>query len=300
MNVSSNNTIVFILTTIFLLAAAVSYRFYFPASYDFSLTMEGKNYFLNKPDEKYLLPQELEEISGLSYYKDNQVICVQDENGEIFIYDLAKKSVVRTEKFGDDDDYEGVEFINDTVYILNSEGEITYFPLFDEGIGPVKTADTPLSHKNDTEGLGYNPGASSLLIATKEEGNYGDMKREDNAVYQVNTENFAFAAKPLAIVDKKEIEELLEEKDVSKKKHLPARPSGIFKDPATKNLLILCSAGKILLVYDEKGKLKDVVPLDADIFEQPEGITKTTNGAILIASEGDGEKGYLLRFDPKK
>ena len=37
-------------------------------------------YQLNAPAETYKLPKELNEVSGLSYYKDDKLLCVEDED----------------------------------------------------------------------------------------------------------------------------------------------------------------------------------------------------------------------------
>ncbi|MBU4257070.1 hypothetical protein KKC04_01515, partial [Patescibacteria group bacterium] len=37
------------------------------------------------------LPSTLHEISGISYFDKNIIICEQDELGDIFFYDLKKK-----------------------------------------------------------------------------------------------------------------------------------------------------------------------------------------------------------------
>ena len=44
------------------------------------------------------MPQNLKEISGLSFYKDNQLACVNDEKGTVFIYDLASQEGYRNNR----------------------------------------------------------------------------------------------------------------------------------------------------------------------------------------------------------
>ncbi|UFH53120.1 hypothetical protein [Spirosoma sp. KNUC1025] len=52
-------------------------------------------YDLNAPDETYKLPKELEEVSGLSYYKENQLLCVQDEEAVAYVFDTKKRKLRR-------------------------------------------------------------------------------------------------------------------------------------------------------------------------------------------------------------
>ena len=50
-------------------------------------------YDLLTHDRVFKLPGRLEEISGLSYWKDNILLCVEDETGNLYLYD-HKKTVI--------------------------------------------------------------------------------------------------------------------------------------------------------------------------------------------------------------
>lgn len=294
MDVSSNKTIFFTLAIVFIVSAFFAYRYSNSGKGDSVpsvLRLGPLKYSLHRPSEKHELPEELTEISGLAHYKANQVICVQDEKGEIFIYDLHQKKVVRKEKFGKGGDYEGVEFIDGLVYVLNSKGQIYYFPLSENSIGKVKEIKTPLSGRNDTEGLGYDPALESLLIATKNTGKYEDSDIEENAVYLLDVKNHEFHPAPFIVVDENELE---------KKNIKSAKPSGVCSARATRQTLVLCSVGKCLLVYDDNQQLSHALPLDQDVFEQPEGIAILPDSTLLISSEGKSGPGYLLKFQPEK
>ena len=50
-----------------------------------------------------------------------------------------------------------------------------------------------------------------------------------------------------------------------------------------------------------KGNFKNAFPLDPSIYKQPEGITFTPWGDLLISNEkGDEDKATILIFKPKK
>jgi uncharacterized protein YjiK len=74
-------------------------------------------YDFENPSEKYIMPNKLKEISGLSYYKNNQLACVNDEEGKVFMYDFVKKEIVDKIPFGKDGDYEGIEVVGDEVFV---------------------------------------------------------------------------------------------------------------------------------------------------------------------------------------
>src|SRR5258706_3138032 len=50
-------------------------------------------YDLKNPETKWKLPKELAEISAITTYKKSKLLCVEDEDGKIFIYDLKKGDV---------------------------------------------------------------------------------------------------------------------------------------------------------------------------------------------------------------
>ena len=135
----------------------------------YKLKIDSHTYNLKDPSQRWDLPNELEEVSGLSYYSKNHLACIQDEDGFFYIYDLKKNEIVRKDQFGKKGDYEGVEVIKDTAYVLKSNGEIFYFHLKKKGIGEVKNIKTDLNKRNDAEGLGFHEGSNELLITCKEE-----------------------------------------------------------------------------------------------------------------------------------
>ena len=53
------------------------------------------SYTLSAPADRVTLPKRLREVSGLTYYKDNKLLCIQDEEAAVFVYDIARKQIVR-------------------------------------------------------------------------------------------------------------------------------------------------------------------------------------------------------------
>jgi uncharacterized protein YjiK len=66
-------------------------------------------------------------------------------------------------------------------------------------------------------------------------------------------------------------------------------------------LYILASVNKLLVIADKKGNVKNVYTLDPATFNQPEGITFTPSGTLIISNEkGDEDNATLLIFKPQK
>ena len=237
-------------------------------------------YQLSKPAENYTLPNTLKEISGLTYFKDGQLLCVQDEEAVVYVFDTKEKKVVKDFGFGGYGDFEGIEYINDEVYVLESNGDLFRFKPESTQIGKTKTE---LPKKTEVEGLGYDPKTKRLLIAVK-----NGKGSSDKAVYSFDLLNRA-VFKDMSLND-----EQLKAAGIDPKTY---QPSGIAVHPITGEWYIITSAGKRLVVTSRQAKIKYSEPLDPDLFRQPEGICFAPNGDLFIASEGKGKKGYILKFD---
>ena len=73
------------------------------------------------------------------------------------------------------------------------------------------------------------------------------------------------------------------EKSTDKKLHF--KPSAAAINPVINELYILASVNNLLVTADRKGNVKEVYNLDPKIFKQPEGITFTPTGDLLISNE---------------
>jgi uncharacterized protein YjiK len=251
-------------------------------------------YRLSEPDENYTLPKALEEVSGLTYYKNDQLLCVQDEEAVVHVFDTKKKKVVHDFGFGGFGDFEGIEYVNGEVYVLESNGNLFRFeppantdPIEMEVVRTVRRTRTDLPKKTEVEGLGYDPKTKRLLIAVKS----GGGPSSDKAVYSFDLLNKA-VFKDMSLND-----EQLDGAGINPKTY---KPSGIAVHPITGEWYILTSVGKRLLITNRQARILYSEPLDPKQFRQPEGICFAPNGDLFIASEGNGKKGYILKFGYKK
>ncbi len=258
----------------------------------YKVTVDNHTYLLNKPKQKWKLPDVLEEISGLSYFAKNQLACVQDEKGILFIYDLQEQKILNEYKFGKKGDYEGVEVVDGVAYVLKSNGHIYAFR---PGEDEVMKIETGLSAKNDAEGLGYLREKNALLVACKEKPGLEDEKlSKARAIYMVPLDPEQPTTRIL--IDNKSYNKAIAKKGLNEKAHKPFKPSGIAVHPDSGLLFVIASVGKLLLIIRQDGSIVDAVPLDPEIFKQPEGIAFSPDGTLYISSEGRGGKGYILQF----
>lgn len=238
-------------------------------------------YDFENPTEKYNLPNKLKEISGLSYYKKNQLVCVNDEEGKIFIYDIKDEKIVDKIPFGKDGDYEGVEVVGDEVFVLRSDGKLKGFKI---GEAFEREIDCSEPEVIEYEGLGYDQKSKYLLLVAKERTKDVDNKK---MIYAYDFDRKVLF-KHIAIPEE-------QVRDESNGKDF--KPSGIAVHPRTGQTFIIASNGKKLLILSEKGQKEALISLNPKIYRQPEGICFSPDGQLFISSEGKDGDGYILRFE---
>ena len=241
------------------------------------------SYDFENPTEKYDLPGKLKEISGLSYYKTNQLVCVNDEQGNIFIYDIKEKKIVDKIPFGKDGDYEGVEVVGDEVFVLKSNGKLKGFKI---GIAFEREIDCSEPEVLEYEGLGYDSKLKYLLLVAKERKKDVDDKK---MIYAYDFDR-KILFKHIAIPQ----EQVKDEANGT-----DFKPSGIAVHPKTGQTFIIASSGKKLLILSEKGQKEALISLNPTTYRQPEGICFSPDGDLFISSEGKDGDGYILRFVSK-
>ncbi len=254
-------------------------------------------YDLNKPSDKYFLPYVLSEISGLTMTPEGQLLTIEDETGKVFVYDLDKKDIDYGITFAKSGDYEGIEIVNGMVYVLRSDGDLYEFEFTKKKKVDARKIETPLGKDNDTEGLGYYPRKNQLFIACKEEGGI-DKKTKHKTVYAFDLDSREFKEEPKLEVSNKDLKEFLEkhiefEYDVER---LKFEPSAVAWHPIHERFYLLASVGKLLVVLTEDGEIESTYPISPQILNQPEGICFSPEGDMYISSEGEGDKGFILKF----
>ncbi len=266
----------------------------------FLVKPKGKaSYDLRNYQQKYFLPYALEEVSGLTYVSDGVLGCVQDEDGKLFLYDYRERKIVHTQKFWKPGDYEGLEVIDTRAYVVSSKGHIYRFNV--EGKADTKEINTPLGKKNNIEGLGMDAKTGKLLLVCKGESSYDKKEIKGQAAFVFDPETEKMEEKPFFSITKKQIKNFLEahKNNAYEENRINFKPSGIALHPIDDHFYILASTGKLLLVVDRSGQLLASYPISSGVLGQPEGICFSPKGDLFIASEGEGDKGYILKFEMK-
>ncbi|SDR66662.1 SdiA-regulated domain-containing protein [Christiangramia echinicola] len=244
---------------------------------------ESREYSVEK---MWVLPEILEEVSGINFFANDKLAAVQDEDGIIFIYDLAKGEIEREIDFGGNGDYEAISIKEKDAFILRSDGVI--FEVKDFLSSPqVTTYEPEIEHSVNFEGLCLSKKADKFLLLTKDE----DVKNGVKNVYSFNLKSKQF---------EKDIPYKLEtEKGIFKDYKGSFRPSEIEINPKTGEFYVLDAKHPRLLILNSTFQVLRLITFDEDEFEQPEGIGFDTEGRLYISNEAGDSDANILQVELK-
>jgi uncharacterized protein YjiK len=264
-------------------------------------------YDLSKPGRRISLPNGLAEVSGIAWYRKDTILCIQDEKARIYVTTLPGGKTAMHFDFWKDGDFEDLAVTGNAIFALRSDGKIFEIHDLFKDASDVTEYKTPLSSKNNTEGLAWDDISKSLLIACKDAASFGNTKPgHKKAIYRFDYESRQFIPEPAYFIDLRnpgdfsspDIFSSME--DIVKKNNIKTdfRPSGLSVHPLTGEIFVL--SGRLLAILNRSGKISNFSFLDPELFRQPEGICFSPAGELYISSEGRGGQGYILEFHATK
>jgi uncharacterized protein YjiK len=269
-------------------------------------------YALDKPTSTFTLPTELAEVSGLTISPDaEQLAALQDERGQLFFIHKKTGKATPALLFQNDGDFEGIEFVGDTLWAVKSNGRL--FKIWNWQKTPFDMTSFKIENlkkKDNIEGLGYDAVNKRLLLSQKGEKADGTWSRAIFAFDLTQQTPSVSKAFELSLTDfqtflngkkAKKYEKLTQDYVTAPQAGgLEFGPSGVAVQPETGNIYILSSINKVLVILNAKGKIIEMVKLDKTVFAQPEGITFDADGTLYISTEAkDGAAARVFVF-PKR
>ena len=258
-----------------------------------------------EPRKVCQMPEELFEISGLTDIDATTLACIQDEDGELYFYDVENCRVTETVTFAGAGDFEGVTRAGETMYVLRSDGTLYELTDLQAEAARVRKIETGVP-AGDNEGLAYDPRTQQLLIAPKAKYDDEDFEKDFRAVYAFDLGSGEMAAEPFLQLRIKDIEQFLAQQsglDLPRKKKndeidLKFEFSGLAVHPRNDRVYLLLGPDGLLLTVQRDGRPVAARSLDKDLLPQPEGITLLDDHTLVLSSEGkkDGT-GMIALFE---
>lgn len=254
------------------------------------------NYDIENISPKILeIDKELMEISGITFTKDDRLFAHGDEEADVYELDPSTGKIIKTFKLGAviaiKGDFEDIAAVNDKFYMTEANGKLYEFSEGGKGQSvEFKTYKTPLSAKNDVEGLCFDSETMSLLLACKELG--GADLGKDKAIYSFSLVDKTMNEKPRFVISQKEIKNNTEEGKFN--------PSGISRNPITGTFFVIAARGNTILELSKTGELLGQKNLPDNIHVQAEGIAFKTDGTLYISNEGRGKIPTIVVYEMKK
>ncbi len=239
-------------------------------------------------EKTWELPEILEEISAMAWLSKNQIACIQDEDGIIFIYDLEKEKITEEIKFGDAGDYEGLAISGNKAFVMRSDGRVFEVSNFRKENQKTTSFKTPFKAKNNMESLTIDATGNYLITVPKDKSLH---KKRFKGLYKISLTERKIIEKPFLQIDMK-AEGF--KKYRKKKLRKVFRPSDVVIHPKTEDFYILEGIKPKLLILDKKGTIKNIYKLDKKDFAQPEGIIFNPDGTLYISNEANGGTPTIL------
>ena len=259
----------------------------------------SQSYDLSHPLKKWVLPDELKEISGQAWIDKNHLLAIEDLHPTLYLLRLdSTMSIEKTSTFKDSSDkkfdLEDITIVDEVAYALWSHGKIYKITSWQNNPG-IQKFKTGLSKENNTEGLCYDPVSHNLLIACKNESDIEDEKKSTRSIFEFDLKANTLKMEPFLLIHKKDFEKLTSEK-------ILFFPSAIAVHPITHDIYILSTKdSKCMAQYSYTGELKSLQFFDKDVLPQPEGICFAPDGTMYISTEGrHGEQAAIFEFSYSK
>ncbi|MHA7871129.1 MAG: hypothetical protein ACX939_02145 [Hyphococcus sp.] len=237
----------------------------------------------------------LREISGLAIASDNSVYAHNDEHGIVYEVSLADGKAVKAFALGDPTtaaDFEGVAIDDGRVYLITSHGRLYEAPLgAHRARVKFNVYDTGAGDFCEVEGLtkADAPGAFLILCKTPRPGELENTL----AVFRWSLVDRAAVVAPWLALS---YADFLQTDDIR-----VFRPSAIEWRRDDNTLVILSARSLQLAVVDLADRSVEVRDLSPQFHVQPEGVTLTPDGALVIADEGAGRgPGRLSVYPPQR
>lgn len=230
-----------------------------------------------EPIARWVLPNSLNEVSGLVLTPDGRLFTHGDEKGIVTEIDYRRGVILKQFQVGSNlnEDFEGIAFAHGDFYLLASNGKLYQFKEgADRGQVSYTLHDTELGRECEFEGVAFDSLRNEMELSCKNVG-IKDL-RHQLVIYrwslnQASTARLTRLTVPLdRIIGGHDWKEF--------------KPSDITVDPTSGNYVLVASLQNALVVLTPEGHVVAVQGLPAG-HDQAEGVAITPDSILIIGDE---------------
>lgn len=226
---------------------------------------------------RWVMPRDLDELSGITLTRDGRLLAQGDERAQISEIDYRRGVVTKQFVVGHPTvkaDLEGITVADGFVFLLASNGTLYEFR---EGANGERvdytTHDTQLGKECEFEGIAFDSTLNSLLLACK---HVGIKHLKDHVViYRWRIDAGGKRLSRLTVP----LDGIL--KAIGEKGF---HPSDITIDPLTGNYVVIAGIEKAMAAITPNGQLVFARKVPGE-HDQPESVAITRDGILIIGDE---------------
>jgi uncharacterized protein YjiK len=240
------------------------------------------------PVAKWIMPEELKEISGLALTPDGRLLAHDDEFSRIFEIDPRKGVVIKSFMFGNGlrGDFEGITIAGDNIWVIKSNGKLYSFKEGENGTRvPYASFDTKLGKECEFEGIVYDPDSSWLVLPCKNP--RGKGLDDEVVIYRWKIGS----ADPSGITHIT----IPVSEAVGNNKWKRFRASDITRDPATGNYVLISSLEHGIIVMKPDGEVVSSSKLPGN-HHQAEGVAITRDSVLIVSDEATSKPAAVTLY----
>jgi uncharacterized protein YjiK len=243
--------------------------------------------FSSETDSQWRLPDRLQEISGLAVSPDGRLFGHDDEIATIYEIDFASGAVVKWFALGEPaqtGDFEGLTITPDGDFWLTDSGGHLF--RFREGEDRSRVAferfDAGLEDRCEVEGLAYQPGDQTLILACKTTRGAWRSDAPQLRAWTVGAhETSAWGPVTANVAAAAGVRDF--------------RPSGLELDPISGRLIVISADDGAVAELGPDGALLWARALGEN-HRQAEGVAILPDGSLIIADEGGNDQAVISRY----
>ena len=229
---------------------------------------------------RWLLPDVLQEISGLALTSDGRLLAHGDKRGLIYEIDFRRGAIVKEFSIGDGKravkgDFEGITVANGSIFLLTSDSKLYEFKEgADRSEVPYTLHEPGLDAQCEFEGVAFDPSINSLLLACKKV--HEKALKDSLVIYRWKLDG--------------DDDSRLSRLTVPRARAIGANgwdglhPSDITVEPRHGNYVLVASRERAILEITPAGAVVFSRPLPPEHL-QAEGIAITKDSLLLISDE---------------